>query len=218
MYHALHQSGLSSKYIIQDVAIPLPETSHFLEYLDIQFGHYPIWLCPITQKGLNGTHTLRLQSTLPPSSTNEKNNLDEEDLMLNFGVWGPGPSSRTDFIAWNRAFEQKVHSLSGQKWLYAHAYYTQSEFDDIYQTAPYHALRKKWKAEYLPTVYNKVKVDFEREEREWREEWEKGWWSAFCLVFWACWPFQGLWGVSKALLGGDYLLPPKEVDGRVKEL
>jgi len=205
MYHALHQSGLSSRYIIQDVAIPLPSASKFLNYLDNNFRHYPIWLCPITQQGLNGTHTLRLQTT---SSDNE------QELMLNFGVWGPGPSDRREFIAWNRVFERKVHSLAGQKWLYAHTYYTRAEFDKIYQTAPYHALRKKWKAEYLPTVYDKVKVDFEREEMERVEQMRKGWWVALWVVVLGMWPFQGLYGVWKALKGGDYLLPPREADGK----
>jgi hypothetical protein len=137
--------------------------------------------------------------------------------MLNFGVWGPGPTSRKEFIDWNRSFEQKVHSLSGQKWLYAHTYYTQSEFDAIYHTAPYHELRKKWKAEYLPTVYDKVKVDYEKEEEERRAEMAKGLWSAFLVLFWLSWPFQGLYGVWKAFRGGDYLLPSREVEERKKK-
>lgn len=130
--------------------------------------------------------------------------------MLNFGVWGPGPSDRKEFIAWNRFFERKVHELGGQKWLYAHTYYTQKEFEEIYDTKAYEALREKYHAGYLPTVYDKVKVDFEKEERERREQMERGWWSAFCVIFWGLWPFQGLFGVWAAFRGGDYLLPPKE--------
>jgi delta24-sterol reductase len=42
MYHALHKSGFSSKYIIQDVAIPYTQASTFMSYLDSTFGHYPI--------------------------------------------------------------------------------------------------------------------------------------------------------------------------------
>lgn len=229
MYHALHQSGLSSQYIIQDVAIPLPEAPGFLAYLDEDFQNYPIWLCPITQRGIRGTHTLRTRSQKnkkplqrPGSSSgiiqqgseseNEGQTQEQEaeDLMLNFGVWGPGPTSRPEFIAWNRAFERKVHALAGQKWLYAHTYYTKEEFDDIYHTAPYHALRKKWKAEYLPSVYDKVRVDLEKEEREREGLRQAGWWSWLMLVLWSSWPFQGLWGVWMAAWGGEYLLPPRE--------
>lgn len=64
--------------------------------------------------------------------------------MLNFGVWGPGPTNRSKFINWNRAFERKVKELGGQKWLYAHTYYTEKEFDEIYDKKSYEALRTKY--------------------------------------------------------------------------
>lgn len=129
--------------------------------------------------------------------------------MLNFGVWGPGSWDRKEFIQWNRDFERKVHDLGGQKWLYAHTYYTKEEFDEIYKTEEYHALRRKWKAEYLPTVYDKVKVDIEKEERERKEKMAVGFWAWFLVLLLSTWPFQGLYGVWKAFRGGDYLLPPK---------
>jgi delta24-sterol reductase len=81
------------------------------------------------------------------------------EMMLNFGVWGPGPTKRDEFVAWNRAFEKKVHELGGQKWLYAHTYYSEEEFDEIYNRSEYDALREKYRATYLPTIYDKVKVD-----------------------------------------------------------
>jgi len=124
-------------------------------------------------------------------------------MMLNFGVWGPGPKQRDEFVSWNRKFEQKVHEIGGQKWLYAHAYYTEEEFNEIYDGEKYNALREKYHATYLPTVYDKVKVDIEKEKRGIQESW-KLWFSA---IFWSIWPLAGLYGVYKALLGGDYLLP-----------
>ena len=42
MYHALHQSGLSNQYIVQDIAVPYPAAEDFLCYLDKTFGHYPL--------------------------------------------------------------------------------------------------------------------------------------------------------------------------------
>lgn len=117
MYLALHKSGLSSQYIIQDVAIPYSEAEEFMEYLDANFKNYPIWICPLKQSGqaIASTHSLQVH----------KLNRKLPDMMLNFGVWGPGPKRRGEFVKWNREFEQKVHELGGQKWLYAHAYYTQ---------------------------------------------------------------------------------------------
>jgi Delta24-sterol reductase len=114
------------------------------------------------------------------------------EMMLNFGVWGPGPTKRDEFVAWNRAFEKKVHELGGQKWLYAHTYYSEEEFDEIYDRSEYDALREKYRATYLPTVYDKVKVDIEQEKTG---------------LFWSIWPLAGLFGVYKAMRGGDYLLP-----------
>ncbi|PBP28549.1 FAD binding domain protein [Diplocarpon rosae] len=204
MYHALHQSGLSSFYIIQDVAIPYTEAESFMSYLDSNFKHYPIWLCPLKQSGnqIASTHSLQVLKT----------NQQRPEMMLNFGVWGPGPAQRDDFIKWNRAFEKKVDALGGQKWLYAHTYYTEQEFDEIYNRERYDALREKYHASYLPSVYDKVKVDVQR-ERSLREE---TWVARLVALFWSVWPLMGLYGVYKAMMGGDYLLP-KSKKKRAKE-
>ncbi|KAG4437076.1 hypothetical protein IFR05_007451 [Cadophora sp. M221] len=193
MYHALHQSGLSSFYTIQDVAIPYKEAATFMSYLDTNFKNYPIWLCPLKQSGHASTHSLQVLKT----------NRQRPEMMLNFGVWGPGPKKREEFIQWNRAFEKIVDALGGQKWLYAHTYYTEEEFDEIYNREKYDALRKKYHAMYLPTVYDKVKVDVEKEKRA-REESLK---TRVVALFWSVWPLMGLYGVYKAMMGGDYLLP-----------
>lgn len=199
MYHALHQSGLSSQYIIQDVAIPYTQASAFMSYLDINFKKYPIWLCPLKQsgKGIASTHSLQA----------DKLNAQSPEYMLNFGVWGPGSRKRDEFVAWNRDFERKVHELGGQKWLYAHTYYTQAEFDEIYNRKEYDALREKYNATYLPSVYDKVKVDVEKEKQKvvyksWRD-----WLRANVKKVW---PLQGLYGVYRSWRGGEYLLPRTE--------
>ncbi|KAG0650518.1 3-beta-hydroxysterol Delta-24-reductase [Hyphodiscus hymeniophilus] len=195
MYHALHQSGLASKYIIQDVAIPYPKVNEFMKYLDTSFNSYPVWLCPLKQsgKGIASTHSLQ------PDKRNHK----LPDFMLNFGVWGPGPKRREDFVAWNRQFEGMIQKLGGQKWLYAHAYYTEEEFNEIYNRLDYEALREKYHASYLPTVYDKVRVNVEKENKEMHDSWV----AWLLAIFWSIWPLTGLYGVYHALFGGDYLLP-----------
>jgi hypothetical protein len=107
--------------------------------------------------------------------------------MLNFGVWGPGPTNRLDFVSWNRSFEKKVHSLGGQKWLYAHTYYTEEEFNEIYNREEYNKLREKYHATYLPSVYDKVRVDIEKEERTKRESW----WKRVLAIFLEYLAFDG---------------------------
>jgi delta24-sterol reductase len=87
--------------------------------------------------------------------------------------------------------------------LYAHAYYTEEEFNDIYDRKTYNALRRKYHATYLPSVYDKVKVDIKTEQQALRKSWML-WLTA---LFWRIWPLSGLYGVYKAAFGGDYLLP-----------
>lgn len=195
MYLALHKSGLASQYIVQDVAIPYSKAEEFMEYLEIEFNHYPIWICPLKQngKGIASTHSLQV----------DKTNRKMPEMMLNFGVWGPGAKRRDEFVWWNRSFERKVHGLGGQKWLYAHAYYTEEEFNEIYNRKEYDALREKYHASYLPTVYDKVKVDITKEDRAVRESWV----AFLSMLVWSIWPLAGLYGVYKAFRGGDYLLP-----------
>jgi delta24-sterol reductase len=195
MYHALHQSGHSNQYIIQDVAVPYEAADEFVNWLQEHFGHYPLWLCPLRQcgKAADSPHGL-FAKKLDPNSPG---------YLMNFGVWGPGPSNRREFVRANRRLEQKVQDLQGKKWLYAHAYYTEEEFWSIYDRKEYDALRTKYHATYLPSVYDKIKVDIAREEKAANESWVV-WLLA---LFWSIWPLSGLYGVYKAWMGGDYLLP-----------
>jgi Delta24-sterol reductase len=119
---------------------------------------------------------------------------------MNFGVWGPGPSNRWEFVAANRHLEQKAQELGGKKWLYAHAYCTEDKFWSIYDRKAYDAIRSKYSATYLPSIYDKVKVDVVSEENAIQESWLLWLLAVF-------WPLSGLYGAFKAWMGGDYLLP-----------
>ncbi|KAF4632879.1 hypothetical protein G7Y89_g5246 [Cudoniella acicularis] len=208
MYHALHASGQSRMYIIQDVALPYDAAPEFSEWLDDTFGLYPLWLCPLRQRRDNGRpearHGLYANLADPAASP---------EFMMNFGVWGPGSKNRNEFIRQNRLLEQKVDALGGRKWLYAHAYYTKEEFWSIYDQKAYDTLRAKYGASYLPSVYNKVKVDIEAEERAIQTSW-----IAWLLwLFWSIWPLSGLYGVYKAWRGGEYMLQ-KESSASIQAL
>lgn len=194
MYHALHASGQSKMYIIQDVAIPYKNASNFHEWLDKNLKIYPIWLCPLRQRrdGPDAQHGL--YADLADAKTPE--------FMMNFGVWGPGPKDRKKFLEQNRLLEHKVDELGGRKWLYAQAYYTEEEFWTIYDREAYEALRQKYGASYLPNVYDKVKVDIAAEE----EARKRSWLVRSSQCFWGIWPLSGLYGVYKAWRGGEYLL------------
>ncbi|CAK4034091.1 Delta(24)-sterol reductase [Lecanosticta acicola] len=202
MYHALHQSGLADKYIVQDVAVPYQHAARFLEYLDDEFRNYPIWICPLKLGGReDGTTYGGLLGGGGGAPTAKD---DAENMVLNFGVWGPGPGKQSDFIAWNQAFEDQVQALRGRKWLYAHTYYTEEKFGQIYDKEKYDALRRKYHAEYLPNLYLKVRVDVKKPEQE-----AQGWLLWVLALIWSVWPIAGLYGWVSCLVSREYLMPKR---------
>ncbi|KAG6097904.1 hypothetical protein E4U30_000198 [Claviceps sp. LM220 group G6] len=194
MYRAVHKSGLADYYMVQDVGVPVDRATEFQAWLHDTFGIYPLWLCPlrIRRDDPNSAHGLHARFADP----------DTPDLM-NFGVWGPLIGrSRREVIEMNRALEVKVQELNGKKWLYAHAYYTEEEFWRSYDRESYDSLRAKYKAGYLPSVYDKVKVDVDKEEARRKQSLE----SRVRAALGDVWPLRGLRGFYGAVRGGDYLL------------
>ena len=194
MYRALHKSDLADFYMVQDVGVPFDKAEEFQSWLHDQYNIYPLWLCPlrIKREAPNSGHGLH--SEFAKAETPD---------LVNFGVWGPLNGDRLDVIRQNRDLEQKVRELHGKKWLYAHAYYTEEEFWAHYDRESYDALRTKYKAEYLPSVYDKVKVDVDPEG-------EKG------RTVRSNWPIAGLKGAYKAFRGGDYLLQKKQKESALE--
>lgn len=199
MYHALHVSGLARQYVIQDVGVPISTAVEFLDWLDLpeNFGQYPLWLCPLPPGSAGG---LLLDGEASSADL-------ESTTLMNFGIWGPSTAvGQVGFIAQNRAIEHKVHALGGKKWLYAHTYYTESEFWDIYKKERYDSLRTKYHAQHLPTLFDKVRVRESDLPGAHRGEFESGWKGMIKRALWDVWPFSGLYGVYKSWRGGDYLL------------
>lgn len=197
MYHALHKSGHSNRWIIQDLAVPYEAAAEFVEFLDAEFGIYPLWLCPVRQRGRSPTSPYGLLAEIK-----DADDPDTSEMLLNFGVWGPAPLEREAFVAANRKIERKVQELRGYKWLYAHVYYTEDEFWSIYDRTEHDTLRARYHATYLPSLYDKVKVHEAAGESASNDSW-RAW---LRRVLWRIWPLSGLYGVYKATLGGDYLL------------
>lgn len=195
MYHALHKSGLSDTYIIQDVGVPHDAVDKFHQWVDQNLNIYPIWLCPIRTRRdePDSAHGLHADFADPKGP----------EFMLNFGIWGPGPTDYKKLVHLNRAIEQKVHELGGKKTLYAQAYYTEEEFWQSYTKPEYESVRERYHASHLPSVYDKVKVD-ENAKNNAMEG------SRMPKVLRNVRPFQGLYGVYKAWRGGDYILQSKK--------
>ena len=186
LYTALHASGQSGRYIVQDLALPYATAKEFVEYTEETFGIYPLWLCPLKQGPLPTFH--------PHSKEKEP---DGKTLapMLNIGLWGWGPSTHDEFVKKNRDLEHKLRALGGRKWLYAHTYYTEDEFWTVYDRQWYNALREKYNATIMPSVYEKVKVNIDVESST----------GALKKLLIKTWPFGGFYGLKKIIDNGTYL-------------
>ncbi|KAJ4305667.1 hypothetical protein N0V90_001198 [Kalmusia sp. IMI 367209] len=183
LYRALHASGESRSYVVQDMALPYPNAEHFIKYTDDKFGIWPLWLCPLKQSP---------QPTMHPHTKGDL----KDDQMLNIGLWGFGPRDRKQFLEKNRDLEKRLGELGGMKWLYAHTYYSETDFWKQFDREWHEGLRKKYRATTLPGVHEKVHVDIEKLEMQAKQDW------AMKLI--SIWPLGGLWGIWKSIQSGDY--------------
>lgn len=166
MFHALHESGLGNQNIIQDIGFPRSTVEKFIEYIDHSLGLYPLWLCPL-KKG----NSLPLR---PRTGCEAGDRALREELLVNVGIWGPGPRVENQFVKLNRDIEKRTKELYGAKCLYARAYYTEDEFWSIYDRTKYDALREKYHAKGLPSVCEKVNVNLDAVEQRAKEAQRQG--------------------------------------------
>lgn len=185
LYRALHASGESNSYVVQDMALPYPNAEEFIDYTDDKFGIWPLWLCPLKQSP---------QPTMHPHTKGALT----DDQMLNIGLWGFGPRDRKLFLEKNRDLEKRLGELGGMKWLYAHTYYSEADFWKQFDREWHEGLRKKYNATTLPGVHEKVHVDIKKLETLAKEDWG--------MKLRSIWPLGGFWGIWKSIQSGDYHL------------
>jgi len=187
LYQALHASGESARYVVQDMALPYSNVEKFVDYTHDTFNIWPLWLCPLKQSP---------QPTMHPHTKGDL----KDDQMLNVGLWGFGPTDQKLFLEKNRALEEKLGELGGMKWLYAHTYYSEGAFWKQFDRKWHEQLRTKYRATTLPDVHEKVHVDVEQIERLAKNDW--GLWArsirplgAFCGIYTAI--RSGDWRIAK---------------------
>ncbi|KAK2761148.1 Delta(24)-sterol reductase [Arachnomyces sp. PD_36] len=206
MYHAVHMSGQFREYTIQDVTVPYSGASELIDFLGESFGKWPLWICPLRQTTTQGDSTqvhglvAQPQNGVSPES--------DPQMVLSFGIYGPGPFGKNTYFNFNRNLEKKVQGLGGEKWLYARTYYTEEEFWSIYNREKLDDLRRKYHASHLPNLYQKVRAKPS-------EKVETGSFFDRALdSIWRTWPICGLYGLLHTLGNGDYLLrDPRKVKG-----
>lgn len=201
LYRALHASGQARQYMVQDLALPNDTVEEFVDFTADRFGIWPLWLCPLRPSPAPTLHPhdCRVDSTGSRSGPREEKSID---MMLNVGLWGEpqghGALEFETFVAGERELEQKLLELGGMKWGYANHYYPEEEFWSMFDKEWYDSLREKYHAKHLPTMYDKVSVDLDRERREMRSSWSR--WAL------SIWPIGGVWALWKAIKSKDYLL------------
>jgi len=190
LYRALHGSGESARFVVQDLALPYSTASQFVNFTADSLNIWPLWLCPLKRPQAPTFH--------PLTSTPQTVGLADEDTdAINIGVWGWGPSKPEQFAAKNRELEVRLRELGGRKWLYAHAYYPEDEFWQMYGRQWYDELRTKYHATALPTVYDKVNVDIKAKAQDGKH------WSHAMKAYW---PIGGFWGIRQSIKSRDYYL------------
>lgn len=141
LYKLLQGSNYAYKYLVQDICLPEDKVVSFLEFARRNYHIYPLWLCPLKVAG---------SDKLSPNALDTK-------LVINVGIWGPMKPGKGSFVERNRQLEAKVRKLGGRKVLYAHSYYTEEEFWQVYDKSSYERLRRKYHAGVIfPDVYAKT--------------------------------------------------------------
>jgi FAD/FMN-containing dehydrogenase len=113
--------------VIQDVEIPLERSVEFLDWFLAHVPIQPIWLCPLRLRDERGWPLY----PIAPHRT-----------YVNVGFWSTVPVGATEG-ANNRMIEHRVSELDGHKSLYSDAYYSRSEFDDLYGGEVYRAIKAR---------------------------------------------------------------------------
>lgn len=143
LYRFLQAINISQHFLIQDLALPKNKVLPFLKFLDKTVRIYPLWLCPLKPNTKEKFSPVYLNT----------------DLAIDVGVWGKIKNDYNFSLKINRQVENITKKLGGRKILYAHAYYPEDEFWQIYDKKWYQFLRKKYKAKKVfPDMYEKTKV------------------------------------------------------------
>ncbi|OAP64977.1 hypothetical protein AYL99_00949 [Fonsecaea erecta] len=214
----IHTAKLARSFVVQDLAVPLSNASSFLSDISqiLDLSERPIWLCPVTNiyhDKPTFTSSVRCPRTREP------------EKLIDVGLYGMSFANAEEFGNVNRALERSLRIHGGQKALFASSFYTEDEFWSIYDRKWYTALREKYNAASLPSVYEKVQDPTEAETGKLgltrndvlraRLEGQGEATSWVVAWFWRTRPLPGVYGLIKFLVGGDYLLSKgRSVDSR----
>ena len=149
-YKRLHMQEVTT-VLIQDVANPFPAAEIFIKWSEDRLDVWPLWLCPIRVSPMPTLHPHPLTPCNVVGMT--------PDLMLNVGIYDVSGRGYEEWITQNRDLEDKVTELGGMKWAYAAQMYPEDRFWQQHDPQWYDTLRERCRATYLPSSYDKTRVD-----------------------------------------------------------
>lgn len=147
VYKTMHSAdgpGGPGANIVQDLLVPFDDANEFIQYVQEKLGIWPIWVCSVKRLGSEG-HVVcwpYWKHNFAAAICTEANTRPITE------------STTTEHT--NRRMEEKSRELRGMKVLYAEAFCTEDDVWSLYDRREYERLRKKWKAETLPSVWGKV--------------------------------------------------------------
>ncbi|WP_298446120.1 FAD-binding oxidoreductase [Gordonia sp. (in: high G+C Gram-positive bacteria)] len=155
--------------VVQDIEVPIERTADFVNWFLDEIPIEPIWLCPLKlAEPSAGSTSTPLSMNSASGLSNDSPGIDPEQpwslyplkrghAYTNVGFWSAVPATPGEPGHANRRIERKVSELDGHKSLYSESFYPEEEFDELYGSATYRALRSTYDPRgRLASLYEKA--------------------------------------------------------------
>ncbi|MET0864974.1 MAG: FAD-binding oxidoreductase [Nakamurella sp.] len=149
--------------VVQDIEVPIDNTSAFVDWFLDNIPIEPIWLCPLRLPADPDSAPIVAQTPRQDEPTWPLYPIPPGRTYVNIGFWSVVPANLhggatgTREGATNRIIEQRVTDLGGHKSLYSDAYYSPEEFAELYGGETYAKLKAYYDPESrLLNLYDKA--------------------------------------------------------------
>jgi delta24-sterol reductase len=151
MTKELRKRALKNR-VAQDIIIPIRKMNEALQYIDIHYGIYPAWICPVRLFDHEEN-----EGFIPNPKNSTRNN---SAMFVDIGIYGIPPQVKQgnwDSISTSRNLEHLTYKNHGFHMLYADIFMTREEFEQMFSHRLYREMREKYNADgSFPEVYDKV--------------------------------------------------------------
>ena len=140
--------------LLADVGPPIEKLRDIIDYNEEHLQVYPLWLLPFKLIKNN-------EKIFSPDR------VVDSQFCIDVGIYGKMPKTDKSFVTVNRDLEHFVHNeCKGMKGFETVCYYTNEEFNGLFDVDQYNALRKKYKShDQFPSLFDKINFNYSSEER-----------------------------------------------------